>query len=58
MDIAAVSMGMAAAEFQTAASVAVLKKTMEAEEIQAEALSLMLQAAAPSHLGKMVDTYA
>lgn len=58
MDIAGVSMGMAAAEFQTAVSVAILKKTMDTKEMQAEALSLMLQSVVPSHLGNMVDIYA
>lgn len=58
MDIAGVSMRMAATEFQTGASMAILKKTIDTEEMQAEALALMLQSAIPSHLGNVIDTYA
>lgn len=58
MDIAAISMNMSAAEFQTRASMAVLKKTMDAQEMQAEALVLMLQHSNPPHLGNIIDTYA
>lgn len=58
MDIAAVSMRMTATEFRTEASMAILKKTMDTQEMQAEALALMLQSAVPSHLGNLIDTYA
>lgn len=58
MDIAGVSMRMAATEFKTGASMAMLKKTMDTQEMQAEALTLMLQSAVPSHLGNRIDTYA
>lgn len=61
MDIAGASMRMASTEFQTAASMAVLKKSMDTQEMQAEALAMMLQSAVqatPTGLGDIMDTYA
>ncbi len=61
MDIAAVSMNIASANQGSAISLSLMKKAMETEEIQAQALTDMLQRAtvpSPAHLGNVVDTYA
>lgn len=61
MDIAAISMNVASANQGSAISMSLMKKAMEAEQIQAQALTEMLQKAtvpSPAHLGNIVDTYA
>lgn len=61
MDIAAATMSMASANQGTAVTMSLMKKAMEAEEIQAQALTDMLQKAtvpSPAHLGNHIDTYA
>ncbi len=61
MDIAAVSMNIASTNQGSAVSMSLMKKAMEAEQIQAQALTDMLQKAtvpSPAHLGNIVDTYA
>jgi len=61
MDIAAVSMNIASSNQGSAVSMSLMKKAMEAEQIQAQALTDMLQKAtvpSPAHLGNIVDTYA
>lgn len=58
MDIAGVSMSMASTELQTNVSMALLKKSMDTQEMQAQALAAMLQSAIPSSVGNAIDTYA
>ncbi len=61
MDIAAASMNIASVNQGSAVSMSLIKKAMDTEAMQAQALTDMLQKAtvpSPDHLGNVVDTYA
>lgn len=61
MDIAAASMRMASTQVDQAISMSILKKSMDADAMEAQALTEMLQKAtvpSPAHLGNVIDTYA
>ena len=57
MSIAALSMGMHAAQFSTDMNIAMMKKTMEVQEMALNELLSMMPSIDPS-LGGAIDVYA